>query len=123
MGEGTSVGTFGEKMKLATFAEKFCARHNLVPEKYEEVAFKRALYPVARILRPLLMLKADYLTADREFIQGVGRLTRLGSFQSNVDDYLYHPRNRGFLRRGLKLRVSVSRLSRMVQDAFRESQV
>jgi len=106
---------------MVTFAEKFCARHNLVPEKYEEVAFKRALYPAARILRPLLMLKTDYLTADREFIRGVGRLTRLGSFQSNVDDYLYHPMNRGFLRRGLKLRVSVSRLSRLVHDAFRES--
>jgi hypothetical protein len=110
-------------MSTATFAEKFCARHNLAPEKYDEAVLNRALYPVARWLRPVLVLKANYFAADREFIRGVRRLTRSGNFDSEAQDFLYHPNNRGFLRRGLKLRVSVSRLSRLVRDAFRESQV
>jgi hypothetical protein len=116
MGEGPSIGAFGEKVNMATFAEKFCARHNLDPEKYEAVAFKRALYPAARWLRPVLVLKADYFAADREFIRGVGRLTRSSNFDSEAQNFLYHPNNRGFLRHVFKLRASVRRLSRMVRD-------
>ena len=123
VGDGTSAGTFGEKTASATFGEKFCARHSVAPEKYEEVVLRRSLYPAARVLQPMLRFKVNHFSADREFIRGVGRLTRFSSFDSEAQDYLYHPNNRGVLRRVFKLRVSIRRLSRMVQDAFHESQV
>jgi hypothetical protein len=122
MEDGTSVGAFVEKPTLATFGERFCARHSVAPGKYEETVLRRSLYPTARVLQPILMLKANHFAADREFIRGVGRLTRFSSFDSEAQDYLYHPNNRGFLRRVLRLRVSIRRLSRMVQEAFHESQ-
>jgi len=120
---GSSQGASAEKIGTATFAEKFCARHGVTPEKYEEVVLKRSLYPAARLLLPVLVLKANYLAADREFIRGVGRLTRSSGFDSEALDYLDHPNNRGFLRRVFKLRVSGRRLRRMVRDAFSESQI
>jgi len=122
-GNGQGHGASAEKINTATFAEKFCARHDVAPEKYEEVVLKRSLYPVARLLRPVLALKANYFAADREFIRGVGQLTLSGDFDSEAQDYLDHPTNRGFLRRVLKLRVSGRRLRRMVRDAFSESQI
>jgi hypothetical protein len=120
---GLGDGRFGPKMTPVTFAEKFCARHGLAIEKYEAVVLQRALYPAARWLRPVLGLNTNYFAADREFIRGVGRLTRSSSFESEAEDYLYHRNNRGFLRRVFKLRVSAKRLSRLVKDAFRESQI
>lgn len=110
-------------MTPATFAEEFCARRNLAPEKYEEFVLNDSFYPAARLLRPVLMLKADFFAADHEFIRRVGRLKRLGGFEAEVQDFLYDPNNRGFLRRVLKLRVSARRLRCVVRDAFRESQV
>jgi len=123
VGDGLGLGTFVEKMNTATFAEKFCAKHHLPPEKYEKIALRCSLYPAARLLRPVLALKANHFAADHEFIRRVGRLTRLGGFEAEVHEFLYDPNNRGFLRRAFKLRVSARRLRRMVRDAFRESQV
>jgi len=121
--DGMSQGTFMENMSMATFAEKFCAKHAQPPEKYEEIVLRHSLYPAARLLQPGLVLKANYFAADHAFIRRVGRLTRLGGFEAEVQDFLYDPNNRGFLRRELKLRVSARRLGRMVRDAFSESQI
>jgi len=116
VGDGLGHGTFVEKMNMATFAEKFCAKHGLPPGKYEKIVLRRSLYPAARLLRPVLVLKADYFVADHEFIRRVGRLTRLGGFEAEVQDFIYDPNNRGFLRRVFKLRVSARRLRRLVRD-------
>jgi hypothetical protein len=119
-GNGQGHDASAEKISTATFAEKFCVRHGVAPEKYEEVVLKRSLYPAARLLRPVMLLKANYFAADREFIRGVGRLTRSSGFDSEAHDYLDHPNNRGFLRRVFKLRVSGRRLRRMVRDLMEQ---
>ena len=90
------------------------------PERYERAALKRSLYPAARVLRPVLMLKRQYFEADRDFILGVGRITRPGQFDYELSNYLHDPANRGFLRQRLKLRTSSTRLRRLVQEAFGE---
>jgi hypothetical protein len=114
--DGSGDRTLEGKMSTATFAEKFCAKHNLPLEKHEEIVLQRALYPAARLLRPVLGLKANYFAADHDFIRRVGRLTRLNGFEAEVQDFLYDPENRGFLRRVFKLRVSARRLRRVVRD-------
>jgi hypothetical protein len=118
VGDGLGHGVFVEKMNLATFAEKFCAKHGLPPEKYDKSVLRRSLYPAARLLRPVLVLKANYFAADHEFIRRVGRLTRLGGFEAEVNEFLYDPNNRGFLRRVFKLRASARRLRRIVRDVM-----
>jgi hypothetical protein len=116
VGDGLGQGRLVEKMNTVTFAEKFCAKHCLPLEKYEKIVLSRSLYPAARLLRPVLVLKANYFAADHEFVLRVGRLMRLGGFEAEVQDFLYDPNNRGFLRRVLKLRVSARRLRRVVRD-------
>jgi hypothetical protein len=106
---------------MMTFCERFCARFGVRPERYEKAVLRRCLYPLARVLRPLLALNRRYFEADRDFIRGVGRITRLGQFNYEAGEYMHNPANRGFLRQRLKLRTSVSRLHRLVQAIFEES--
>jgi hypothetical protein len=120
VGDGLGHGAFVEKVNMATFAEKVCAKHGLCPEKYEKIVLRNSLYPAARLLRPVLVLKANYFAADHEFIRRVGRLTRLGGFEAEVQDFLYDPNNRGFLRRVFKLRASARRLRRMVRELMEQ---
>ncbi|HEY1791281.1 MAG TPA: hypothetical protein VGG34_00050 [Opitutaceae bacterium] len=103
-----------------TFAERYCAKHRLLPEEYEKAVLTRSLYPQARLLGPLLSLFRAYFLSDREFVSGVGQISRLRDFDQEAFAYVGDPNNRGFLRQGLRLRVSVNRLYRVVHDTFRE---
>jgi hypothetical protein len=106
---------------FADFGERLCARFHVPPDRYLEIAFRCTLYPQARLLRPLLLwLDADFFAADRDFLASVGRLWRRREFKVEVWDFLDHPANRGCLRRGLRLRVSVERTRRLV-DALLEN--
>lgn len=105
---------------VRTFEEIFCAQRGVPPEKYGDTMMRLTLYPLARWLRPVLALKSDYLAPDRAFIRSVGRITRFSEFDTEVRDYLIDPENRGFLRRGLKLRVSAYRTLKIVRGAMRE---
>ena len=101
-----------------TFSEGFCAKFNVSPEAYEAEVMKRALYPLARVIRWLLVLIPDYFSADRAFLASVGRMTRRRDFGLEEIEFVHHPANRGFLRRQLKLRVSARRLHRLVRAVF-----
>jgi len=105
---------------VRTFEEQYCAKHGIPPEQFVEAVFRRTLYPAGRLLRPLLALDSGYFTADRNFIKGVGRITRFRDFEGEARDYLIHPENQGFLRRVLRLRVSVYRVLRIVRSVMRE---
>jgi len=105
---------------VKTFEDQFCAAHAVAPEDYVDAVLKQSLHPLARWLRPVLVLAPGHFAADRNFIKGVGRISRLEDFDGEVRDYLIDPDNSGFLRRTLKLRVSVTRLSRIVRDVLRD---
>ena len=107
---------------VTTFCERFCVRFGVQSERYERAVLKRSLYPLARVLRPLLALNGRYFDADRSFILGVGRITRPGQFGYEATDYMLNPANHAFLRRQLKLRTSVGRLRQLVQSTFGESE-
>jgi len=101
-----------------TFAEKFCAKRKVHPQDFEATVLRLTLRPAARVLRPLLNLNPDYFAADREFIRGVGRISRLQDFNSEEQDYTHNPHNRDFLHRTLRLRVSRRRLRNLVRDTL-----
>lgn len=89
-----------------SFAETFCAQYGIPPERYAATVLRLTLYPHARWLAG-----ADRLLAlDREFIAGVGRLTRWSAFPSEADRFQGRLENQRFLRRSLRLRVSVNRM-------------
>ena len=105
---------------VKTFEEQFCIKHGVAPEQYVEAMLKLSLYPLARWLRPVLAMDSAFCAADRNFIIGVGRISRFDDFDAEVRDYLIDPENSGFLRRVLKLRVSVTRMLPVVRSVLRD---
>jgi hypothetical protein len=107
-------------MNKQTFAERFCVRHNIPFSQYRDAVLKQSLYPAARLLWPLLNMIPGHFMADREFISNVGSIKRLRDFDIEVFAYINDPNNRGFLRRGLKLRVSAARLNGLLWSTLRD---
>ena len=102
---------------MKTFRELYCERRRLDPSQFEEEVLHRSLYPHARLVSwPLRCLNRNYFGADRDFIRGVGGLTCRLDFRSEMSEYFYHPGNRGFLRRVLRLRVSAGQLRRFFKE-------
>ncbi len=102
-----------------SFQEKFC-RHFAVPaDRYPEAMLRRTLYRRARWLR--WFLPYDFISADRDFIHGVGRLTRRGDFSSEVKEFQRDARNRNFWRSLARCRVSSTRMRAVFVDVWPEA--
>jgi hypothetical protein len=107
------------KADADTFAGKFCSMNDVPAGRYAEAVLRLSLYPAARILKPVLALRAGYFAPDLEFISCVGRIRRMRDLGPETDAYILDPRNRGFLRRTLRLRVSAARLHRLARLTLR----
>jgi hypothetical protein len=57
-----------------------------------------------------------YFAADRIFIAGVTRAEHLGQVRSEIRDYFLDAQNRGWVRHGLRIRVSARRLTNIAID-------
>jgi len=110
----------GARLIKGTFAERYCSVHGVGNRDFVESAVAHSLYPHARMLRPVLSLIPLYFTADREFVASVGRLKRMRDFDMEVFAYVNDPKNRGFLRRVLRLRVSAGRLNSLMWSTLRD---
>ena len=100
---------------FADFAQKYCLRLGVAREDFVDVMLARTLYPHARWLRPVLgTLNPNFFAADRDFLAGIGRLWRRRDFVIEEKDFRHNPANHGFLRRALRLRVSVRRTRSLV---------
>lgn len=94
----------------------YCSRRELPPEQFETAVFHYGLYPHARLLR--WFLGRQYFTADMEFIRAVAKLRSRRDFSVEATEFHQHPDNRSFLRRVLRLRVSASRIRRLLDEEF-----
>lgn len=102
-----------------TLAESFCGRHGVPTEQFSQAVLTRCLYPQARLLKnPLLLVNADYFEPDLELIHQIGQLTHADDLAAEIAEYNYHPANAGRLRREWKLRLSVTRLQKLVEETF-----
>ena len=106
-------------MSNPTFAECYCAKHNIPPEEFARTIFNRALYRRTHIFKWLLpLLHQGYFSADFDLIYGVERLRRVRDFSTEAERFNEHPANRGFLRRTLCLRVSTNRLRALIRETL-----
>ncbi len=102
-----------------TFAAKFCRHHGVRPEDFGGAVLRHTLYLPARWAGPLLRLfDRQHFAADLEFIQTLANLTKRSQFLAEARAFNYHPANLGFLRRKLRLRVSVRRLRALFEEVM-----
>lgn len=100
---------------VPSWQEVYCARHQCEPSQFAERIFWRTLHRHALPFAPFLLLGSHFL-ADRELIAGCARARSLWQVRDEIDDYRYHPFNRGWLRGTLALRVSTHRLRRLARE-------
>lgn len=106
-------------MSNPTFAELYCAKHNLPREKYARAVFRKTLYRRTFVLGWLLpLVHPNYFAADFDLIYGVENLRRSRDFATEVDRFNEHPANHGLLRRSFCLRVSTSRLKALIRETL-----
>lgn len=100
---------------MPTFAELYCQRHAISPDRYMASMFWRCLHRRTWLFVPFIKLVSpDYFAADYELIRDVGRLTRATGLTEDLADFHSHPYNRSFARQRLRLRVSVRLVTKEV---------
>lgn len=100
---------------MRTLAEIFCERYHVAPEEFSSEMLKRCFYPQARLLAPVIgRMSREYFAPDRELVRGIGLLQSATGLHDELVDHYGHPRNRGFCRRQLRVRISVRRVSHWV---------
>lgn len=109
---------------MKTLAERFCERHGIPSVSFEEAMLRLCLYPQARVLRNFLHFRqADYFEPDLELVRAAGRLTSAAALPAEIAEYHYHPDNSGRLRREWRLRLSVTRLQKIVNELLQPEAV
>ena len=107
----------GQKPGASRFADRYCQRHGIAPERFMRSVLRRSVPWHVRPLLPLIgLFRPMHFTADYDFIEAVGWLREQRDYQFAVREFSEHPANRGFLRRWLRLRVSVGRVSELVRE-------
>lgn len=104
-----------------TFAARYCARQRLAQADYRDAILLAALYPHAGFFR-WLMPRGGH-PADRDFVESVGRLRRLGDFHGKLLDFREDAQGHTWLREVMHLRVSARRLRHIVYETFGEKPV
>lgn len=112
-----------ETKSAPTFAEKFCARYGISLADYEQEMLRRSLYPTGKLVRMLVSGDANYFLPDRDFIRGVGKLTRVQGFGAEVWAFTMNPENSRFLRLRLKMRVSAGRVFHQLNEILHPDHV
>ena len=104
---------------MPTFSELFCDRYGVHPDHFADAVFWRCLHRRAWVVAPLLRVIAPgYFAADYDLIRDLGRLTRASGLNDDLADFYSHPRNIGFARRRLKVRLSVRLVTKLVNRVF-----
>ena len=101
-----------------TFKQHLCLRLSIPESEYERTVLRLTLYPQARYLWPLLRYLGHDRKPDLDFIEGVARITQLKELAGEVSDYQLDPRNEGFLRTTLSLRISVRNMVSLVSEVM-----
>lgn len=104
---------------MRTFREVYCERHGVAPGEFERVLVWRCLHWQARPFYWLRRLNRQYFSADFELARSVGELRSRRGFHAEVAEFHYQPKNRGFLRSILRLRVSTQRLQSVFEREIR----
>jgi hypothetical protein len=102
-----------------TLAERFCRHYAVAPEGFEPALIERTLNPHARALQRLLQLMPrDYFASEIELARRIGAIKTPSELEAVIVAFHAHPVSRRALSRGLRVRMSLSRLRRLVGQIF-----
>lgn len=105
-----------------TAAQAFCQRQGISPGHFETIAFRRSLYPHARLLHGIVgFFQADFFTIDRELVRAAGGTASSREFRLEEQEFHSHPENSSILRRYLLLRLSTRRLHQVLFPSSRRA--
>lgn len=91
----------------------------VIPAAFTTDLLLKAMPPHARWLVGLLdAFDRQHFQADYEFIEDISQLKRPADFWAAAESYAGHPANTGFLRRRLRLRISVRRMLAIVHHVL-----
>jgi hypothetical protein len=105
-------GPIKEDWPMETFAQKFCRMESCRPDEFSSRMFWSCLYRQAIPLAPVLarLRHGEYFHIDRDLIKQVGAAVTLDEIRRETQEFAMDSRNRGWLRRRARLRVSAGRL-------------
>jgi hypothetical protein len=95
-----------------TFLDAYCRLNGCAEGAFLRRIFWQAIYPHARLVALVCGRGAEYFEVDRALITYCGRLTSLRQIDQELKEFA-SLRNRGFLRRQCRIRVSGRRLRRL----------
>jgi hypothetical protein len=106
---------------VKTFRESYCEKHRCGPEAFERKVFWRCLYRHAWLIAPVIMLfNESYFAADWDLISRVGDSASRRRVKEEIDDYFHHPTNTGWVRLGLRVRLSSHALRSLARQYLDE---
>ena len=106
---------------VKTFREAYCERHGIAPDQFERLLVWRSLHWPARPFFWLHRHARDYWSPDFEFVRAVGELRSRRGYHNAAAEFHYHPKNRGLLRIGLRVRVSSRRLQAIFEREIHQT--
>lgn len=103
-----------------TFKQRFIEKTGGNAEHFTRDVLWRTLPIHARILLPFARIfDPSVLAADYDLIADIAQLSSRREFSDSVGVRRFHPANHGFLRKVVRVRVSIARLHRLVYDVMR----
>lgn len=102
------------------FKQRFITQTAIRLEDFNREVLRRTLPVHAKVLLPFArVFQPDLLAADYDLIEDIALLTSRREFSESAGTRRFHPANRGFLRKVLRIRVSISKLRDLVYDVMR----
>ncbi|MCF3651284.1 hypothetical protein [Synoicihabitans lomoniglobus] len=104
----------------ATFAERFCAQHQIDPQRFATAVVRRTLHLPMRWLAPIwLTLRPATFEPDLELALFCGHQRSARDLEEELHEFHHDSRNYGLLRGRLKQRLSTRRLRRLHRRTMR----
>jgi hypothetical protein len=101
----------------ATFLERYCEHHKLDPDAFVDHLLVDSLHaPFRWVAKMNVRWFTDYLEPDIACVSALGRLRGTREMESELAEFAYHPRNRTFIRRYFRQRLSTQRVRRILRQ-------
>jgi hypothetical protein len=95
----------------STFEELYCARHACNGTVFREAVFRRCLSRQARLVASVIWTwRRSFFDGDLKLIDELAHLRSVEQVRDELSDFRQEPKNRRFLRRTLRLRLSSGRV-------------